>query len=303
MSAEPHMRHHAFVYESDQDYVHRAVPFVSEGLDTGEAAVVAATRHRIALVRDALGPAAERVAFTDVGSAYTRPARTIAAYHATLLGCLRDAPSVRVLAEVQFGPTPADWAEWGMYEALTTCAYPHLPAWVVCTYGAEDTPQPVLENVWRAHPKVLTADWQESSHFEHPEVMARDMAPKPQPVPGLRALAGEDDPDLFRERLVAELASAGVPASRTLDMLVAAGEVEANARIHGGGMAEWRVGSANGRFVCEIVDRGTGFDDPTAGYVAPLDSERGSGLWIARQLAWGVEHFDSPDGHTARIRL
>ena len=63
-----------------------------------------------------------------------------------------------------------------------------------------------------------------------------------------------------------------------------------------------RIGQAQGRFVCEITDRGPGFDDPAAGYLAPRDGV-GSGLWVARQLTWRIEFLRSPRGFTARIWL
>ena len=64
---------------------------------------------------------------------------------------------------------------------------------------------------------------------------------------------------------------------------------------------ELAVGRAQGRFVCEIVDRGDGFDDPAAGYLAPRKGI-GVGLWVARQLTWRIEFFYSP-GFTTRIWL
>jgi anti-sigma regulatory factor (Ser/Thr protein kinase) len=73
----------------------------------------------------------------------------------------------------------------------------------------------------------------------------------------------------FRERLAYALAAEKVPEAKALDMLVAGTEISANADRHGGGVEEVRVGRAKGRFVCEIIDRGGGFDDPTAGYFAP----------------------------------
>jgi anti-sigma regulatory factor (Ser/Thr protein kinase) len=83
-------------------------------------------------------------------------------------------------------------------------------------------------------------------------------------------------------------------------MLVAGTEIAANALSHGGGIAGVRVGRADGRFVCEVVDRGKGFDDPLAGYLVPRPGI-GSGLWVARQLAWRLECFHSPQGFTVRI--
>jgi anti-sigma regulatory factor (Ser/Thr protein kinase) len=93
-----------------------------------------------------------------------------------------------------------------------------------------------------------------------------------------------------------------VPDGKALEMLVAGTEVAANAIRHGAGIEEVRVGRADGRFVCEIVDRGSGFDDPVAGYLAPRDGA-GTGLWVARQLTWRLESFDTPSGFTVRIWL
>jgi anti-sigma regulatory factor (Ser/Thr protein kinase) len=85
-------------------------------------------------------------------------------------------------------------------------------------------------------------------------------------------------------------------------MTIATGEVVTNAVEHGGGVEEVRVGRAEGRFVCEIVDRGRRFDDPAADYLAPRTGV-GSGLCVARQLTWHIEFFRTPRGFTARIWL
>jgi anti-sigma regulatory factor (Ser/Thr protein kinase) len=106
----------------------------------------------------------------------------------------------------------------------------------------------------------------------------------------------------FREHLARELVAAGMGEASVLDMLLAATEVATNATEHGGGVKEVRVGRADGRFVCEIVDRGEGFDDPSAGYLAPRTGV-GNGLWVARQLTWRLDFFRSPTGFTARLWL
>jgi anti-sigma regulatory factor (Ser/Thr protein kinase) len=90
--------------------------------------------------------------------------------------------------------------------------------------------------------------------------------------------------------------------AQSLDLLLATTEIANNAMQHGGGIQEVRVGRARGRFVCEIVDRGDGFDDPAAGYLAPREGI-GAGLWVARQLTWQIEFFHSPTGFTTRIWL
>lgn len=58
----------------------------------------------------------------------------------------------------------------------------------------------------------------------------------------------------------------------------------------------------DGRFVCELLDRGAGFDDPLAGYVAPdAGGVSGAGMWLARQLAARVAVLRSDQGHAIRL--
>jgi hypothetical protein len=75
------LRHNAFVYDSDDEYVARSVAFLRDGLEAGDGAIIANVRPGLAAMREALGSDAARVRFVDVGSTYTRPARTLAAYH------------------------------------------------------------------------------------------------------------------------------------------------------------------------------------------------------------------------------
>jgi anti-sigma regulatory factor (Ser/Thr protein kinase) len=301
MSCEGPLRHHAFVYESDEEYVAGSVAFLRDGLDAGEAAIVANTRDGLAMMRDALGPDSERVSFVDVSATYTRPAHTVAKYYGTFVEQLRSAPSVRAVANGQFGATPSEWREWMAYEAITNVAYSHLPVWVVCAYDANRLPDPVIDIARRTHPEVLTDGWQASEEFEDPRALVRTLMPEPEPLPELRSFSVWDVED-FRERLARELMAESVPEAKALEMLVAGTEIATNAVKHGAGIEEVRVGRVGGRFVCEVIDRGTGFDDPVAGYLAPRE-ETGAGLWVARQLTWRVESFQAPNGFTVRIWL
>jgi anti-sigma regulatory factor (Ser/Thr protein kinase) len=294
------LRHNAFVYESDDEYVERSVAFLRDGLQAGDACIAGNTRDGLAMMRDALGPDADRVAFLDVGLVYTRPARAIRTYYETFREQLRSAPSVRAVADAQFGVTAADWDEWAGYEAITNLAYSHLPVWVVCTYDGNGLSDRLRDAVWRTHPEVLSEGWHESDRYENPRDLVRRLTPAPDPLPGLRSLTVGQSLERLREELARELAAEQVPAAAALDMLVAATEIAANALQHGGGIDEVRTGHADGRFVCEVIDRGSGFDDPAAGYVAPRDGT-GTGLWIARQLSWRVETFHAPRGFTSRI--
>jgi len=297
------LRHNALVYESQDEYLARAVPFLKAGIEAGEGAVVAHTRPGLALMREALGPDAARVTFVDVSGAYTRPARTLAAYHKVYVEQLRKTPTLRAVADVQFGPDPNEWDLWAGYEAVFNRSFGHLPAWVLCSYDANGTPDPVIEGVWQTHPEVVADDtWKQSDRYEDPDDLLRRVTPAPVPLTDLRPIPFGRDAEELREQLARELAAYKMSEARSLDLLLAATEIANNAMQHGGGIQDVRVGRARGRFVCEIVDGGDGFDDPASGYLAPREGI-GAGLWVARQLTWRIEFFRSPAGFTARIWL
>jgi anti-sigma regulatory factor (Ser/Thr protein kinase) len=296
------LRHHAFVYDSDEEYAARSVAFLRGGLDAGERCAVAHNRAGLATMRDALGSDADRVAFVDLSWTYTRPAHAVAAYYGTFLGLLRGSRSVRAVAEFQFGPMFDDWQEWESYEAITNLAYAHLPVWVLCTYPANGLPDRVLNGVLSTHSDLLTDRWAASDDFEDPREAVRRLTPEPEPLPELRSWSVGSDLVRFRERLARDLMAEKVPAAKALEMLVAGTEIASNAVGHGGGIEEVRVGRIDGRFVCEVIDRGSGFDDPVAGYLVPRPGT-GKGLWVARQLTWRLESFQSPQGFTVRVWL
>jgi anti-sigma regulatory factor (Ser/Thr protein kinase) len=297
------LRHNALVYDSQNEYVARSVAFLRDGLRAGDGAVVANTRPGIAVMREALGSDAGAVTFVDVSAAYTRPARTLAAYHRVYASQLRKTPALRAVADVQFGGDPGEWDMWTGYEGVFNRTFGHLPAWVMCTYNANKLPDPVLDGVWRTHPDVLlNGVSNRSDRYADPAQLLRQTTPDPTPIPDLRTIPFGRDIEEFRERLARELIASGGSEAKLLDALVAATELARNAIEYGNGIEEIRVGLAEGRFVCEIVDRGDGFDDPTAGYLAPRAGV-GSGLWVARQLTWRIEFFRSPNGFTTRMVL
>lgn len=297
------LRHNAFIYASHDEYLARAVPFLREGLEAGEGAIVANTKPGIAIIREALGSDAANVTFVDVSSSYTRPARTLAAYHKVYAEQLQKTATLRAVADVQFGPDPREWDIWTGYEAVFNRSFGHLPAWVLCSYNANGTPDPIIEGVWRTHPEVIVHSTRtRSGLYEDPDQLLRRMTPPARALPDLRTIGSATDPEQVRERLAPELAAAKVREAKRVEMLIAATEIATNAIRHGRGIHDIRVGVARGRFVCEITDRGPGFVDPAAGYLAPRTGQ-GSGLWVARQLTWRIEFLRSPTGFTVRLWL
>jgi anti-sigma regulatory factor (Ser/Thr protein kinase) len=200
------------------------------------------------------------------------------------------APRVRAIGEVAFGTTPEEWAEWTAYEAILNRALARHPAWVVCPYDARVLPDRVVQDAAHTHAG------------EHDEALLRALMTELEPLPELRTVPLGEDARGFREQLARELVAARVPDAQARDLIVAAGEVLANACRHGGGPRTLRAGRAKGRFVCELSDGGPGLDDPYAGYLPP-DVGGGAGLWVARQLVWRLELSSGPDGLIARLWL
>jgi anti-sigma regulatory factor (Ser/Thr protein kinase) len=301
------LRHDAFIYASEDEFAHRMTAFVEEGLDGGAAAVAVTTPRNWAALRDELGARAADVHFTPRDQFYIRPAKTLAAYDATFRHHLsRGAPEVRVVAEVQFGPTRYEWREWTAYEALSNVAFADRPSWIVCAYDTRALPSSVVQSARRTHPHVMSDGRKPSGRYDHPEQLVRSLQPDHNPLPSLRAVGALQDPRRFREALAGEMAAVGTPETKALDMLVAANEVVANAAQHGGGVTMVRMGAVDGRFVCEVTDSGPGLDDPFAGYLPPArgrDGGRGAGLWVARQLTSRVELLSEDPGLTVRLWL
>jgi anti-sigma regulatory factor (Ser/Thr protein kinase) len=231
------------------------------------------------------------VSFVDRDTWYLRPATTIAGYDRTLTRLTRaGAPRVRAIGEVAFGTTPDQWAEWTAYEAILNRALARHPAWVVCPYDARVLPDRVLKDAVHTH----------DDHDDH-DALVRSHALPFEALPELRTVPLGAGARGWREQLARELVAARVPDAQARDLILAAGELLANARRHGEGPFTLRVGRAHGRFVCELSDRGAGLDDPYAGYLPP-QAGGGAGLWVARQLVWRLELASGP-GLTARLWL
>ena len=305
MPVEPGgLRHDALVYDSDEQLVERAAPFLREGLEEGPTIAVL-TRQHWSLLREELGADAEAIAFTDCHDFYVRPVVALAGYDATMTDLhASGATSARVVAEIPLQPTHGAWSEWISYEAIVNRALAHHPGHIVCVYGTETMPDHVIDAVWRTHPHVeANASGSHPDYHDPRDVVAAHTA-EPGSAPDLRTLAPTGDPAEFRELLAAELRAARAPRARVMDMLVAANEVFENARRHGGGATRVRAGLVDGWFVCEIEDRGPGLDDPLAGYLPPRpEHARGTGLWVARRLVRRLELLDNAPGLTVRLWL
>jgi anti-sigma regulatory factor (Ser/Thr protein kinase) len=303
MASDP-IRHDLLVYDSDEQYAERLVPFFEAGLDEGEALVAVPGRATEPLLRDALGATSEQVTFHICEDWYTRPEAAVAGYDAAVRASLRDGfRGVRVAGEVPFCSSRHEWDTWVLYEAIINRAFADRPVSMMCTYDSRVVPEHVLESARHTHPRVVSGGLRENPEYHDPAEVVQRIAPEPEPLPELRDVQVDGDAWALRGALSRELADAGVAPDQAEAMVLAASEVVVNAERHGDGVRRLRVGGGDGRFVCEVSDAGGGLEDPLAGYLPPgAPMSAGGGLWVARQLTRRLDLFASPEGGLA-VRL
>jgi anti-sigma regulatory factor (Ser/Thr protein kinase) len=302
MSGSP-AHHNLFSYDDDGALVERAAPFLAGGLGEREAVVLVVDARKRALLVDALGELAGRVAYIDRDSYYTRPEDALAGYDAQVRQYVKQGfPRVRVFGELPLCRSQEESDTWIMYEALLNPAFAHHPVTIVCGLDGREQPDAVLEGSWQTHPRTMNEGWSDNDHYHRPDEIVRRRTPAPADAYGLKAVPADTDARALRVRLLAEMAAAEVPDADAFDMLTAVGEVMANAHRHGSGARRLRIGRVGEHFVCEVSDHGAGLDDPLAGYLPPRPGNgRGAGLWVARQMTRRLEMISSFRGLTTRL--
>jgi anti-sigma regulatory factor (Ser/Thr protein kinase) len=297
------MQHDLFAYADDDELARRITPFLRAGVADGSHAIMVLEPKKSELLGDALGSAAEKVEVIDCSSHYSRPEAALADYDATLRRLTREGVgSVRLFGELPLLDAEADYGPWIAYEAILNRAFSHHPVWITCGYDTRVVAEGVMEDIRRAHPRVLGAALQPAAEYVEPADLVRAHAPEAPSPPRLEHLEYEGDTLSFRRGLRRRMSELNVPQDDADAMLVAGGEVLVNAERHGGGARELRCGCVDGQFVLEVSDRGAGVADPLAGYLPPTTAgERGAGLWVARQLTRRLELLSDGGGMTVRL--
>jgi anti-sigma regulatory factor (Ser/Thr protein kinase) len=297
------LRHGLFVFDDEAALESRMAPFLDAGVEDGEAVICVVDGDKWSLLRRALGDVADEISHVDRDTFYTRPEAALAGYDARVRRLLHEgAPSVRAFAELPRCETDEQWSPWIGYEAMINRAFAHHPFWVICGYDSREVSADVLHGMRCAHPHVEGDGRPASEDYRNPDELVRELASPAESLPELRPVPLHGAGRPFRVALLAEMAAAGVPEVDAEQLVLAAGEVLANALTHGGGSVAVRAGRGDGGFVCEISDAGAGLDDPMAGYLPPRPGAGGgAGLWVARQLTRRLDLVSSPDGLSVRL--
>jgi anti-sigma regulatory factor (Ser/Thr protein kinase) len=109
----------------------------------------------------------------------------------------------------------------------------------------------------------------------------------------------------LRAAVQAHASQAGLPESRTDDLVIAVHELAANAVRHGAGAGRLRMWERDGAVHCQVDDSGSpasGEDAGSGGNVADRwPFLPGHGLWLVRVVADQISVFSGPDGTCATV--
>ena len=282
--------HDALLYDSPDELVAVAAPFLLEGLAAGDGAVIAASSRATNALRKAVGDH-PLVLVLEQHALYRSRTPTAITTFRGLAEQAAPGRRVRVVGEVDFGSTTADRNEWQRYEAVINHAFASAPLWGLCVFDAQRLPSTVLATARATHPHLVRAAGREANaDFTDPATYLRTLPVPDEPLERTGpALAFDDVTDFIglRRTVRARLRAVEGPSDLIEDYLLAVDEMTSNATRHGRRPVGVRLWTAPGRLVCTIRDAGTGPADPFAGY-GPAHgadlSAGGMGLWLARQL-------------------
>jgi anti-sigma regulatory factor (Ser/Thr protein kinase) len=300
--------HEALLYAGVDDFVEGTAQFIREGIARGEPVLVVVGAERIERLREALDGDAQHVLFADMAEVGANPARIIPAWEDFADGHLRDDRPVRGIGEpIWADRTPDELVECQRHEWLLNLAFADAPAWrLLCPYDTSTLDDSVIDEALRSHPIVVRNGRRgESDRYRGLEDLARPFdAPLPKPSTAVEEL--QFDGGLLsagRQLVYRRAAEAGLSTPRAHDFVLAVNEILTNSIRHGGGAGVLRIWQDDGRFVCEVEDRGR-IGDPLVDRRRP-DPEQpgGRGLWMANRLCDLVQLRSPAGGNVVRLHI
>jgi anti-sigma regulatory factor (Ser/Thr protein kinase) len=303
-----HLEHPALLYSSTEDFLAYMVPYVRAGLDADEVVFVAARADNLAALRSEIGPRGDAAGWADTKEWHPHTGTRLRAFHELVTDQLAaGATSIRLAGEPVWPAGPSEFVrEWQRYESALNNVLAPFPVTLVCLYDAARLDPSILATARVTHPTFHQgAPDQPSGDFETPEeFLARWNAELPPPPRSAARMSVLTDLASARRFLREQAIREGVPADRATDLCFAANEAVTNAIVHGNGVADLWAWEDDGRFMCQVEDRGPGIGDPLAGYRPPSgESGSGRGLWLARQLVDLLQVVPGRAGTTVRLHV
>ncbi|MCQ0005533.1 sensor histidine kinase [Actinomadura madurae] len=302
-------------FDGMEQFLGGAVPFLSAGVDAGDRVLAVCGPAREALLRDALGPAAGGVEFTEAAAWYEHPSRTLSDCLSDACDTARQGRRLRLLGEPVWATRPPlEVVEWQRAEAVLNIAFRGTGAAIMCPYAAS-LPASVVAAGRKTHPETVRgARAVANPGFLNPWTFCGQCDDEPLPPPPAGADTLDiDRPDLYWLRAyVADCArQTPLPEEDRQRLLVAVTEIVTNALRHGAPPVVLRLwtdeSDGTAALVCEVTDKGRWAPGTGYGLVPPAPGSTASGgrfgLWAVRLLCSVVQIRTGEDGTAVRLRL
>lgn len=184
------------------------VPWLQEGLERGDGALVATAAPHIERFRDSLGSDEGSVSYFFADDRHVHPSQTIAAWQRLLVeAAAKGADHTRIVGEVRFGATPDLQTSWTRYESALNAVFEHSPTWIVCPYDVRVLPPDVVDKASRTHPTVWDPTRHKSDRYEPPARLLSEIL-----EPG-RAVTGPPSLDIPIDERLSEMRASGPGAA------------------------------------------------------------------------------------------
>ncbi|HEX4721612.1 MAG TPA: sensor histidine kinase [Pseudonocardiaceae bacterium] len=303
-AADATFGHPALFYHGDGEYLAGTVPFITDGLAAGDPVAVAVPGPHVALLRSALGSAAERVRLLDMTVVGRNPGRIIP-------GVLRDFADrypdrhVRIIGEpIWPSRTAAEYRACLRHEALINHAFASRQVTVLCPYDADGLSRQVLADAARTHPVLVDHDGRhDSGQYEPDAVLVDCNQPLRAPRGCERFVVGPAGLAGLRRVVAAFGQRQGLTADRAEDLVLVLTELATNSVEHAGSPATILLGRTADRVVCQVHDTGY-ISDPLAGRrPAVPDQRRGRGLLLVNHLSDLVRGHSLPGATVTEVQF
>jgi transcriptional regulator with XRE-family HTH domain len=151
------LEHAALLYDTDEDLVQTAGPFLTAGVERSEAVMVVTSAANSERLREHLGSDAQDVEFLDVATMYPTPTSALNAYKAFSTAKLAaGARWVRILGELIWEESSdAEIRRWMRYESLFNLVFAAWPMTVACLYDEGAVHPEIARQARLTHPHTI----------------------------------------------------------------------------------------------------------------------------------------------------
>lgn len=304
--AQQSYRHEAFLWDGQADFVDGLLPFVEDGVDAGEAVVVATTPEHGEWLSEGLGSKASEVQFVDITELGRNPARIIPACQQFLRESSGYGRPARAVGEpVWDGRRPEEVVEYQLHEALMNLAVdPELPFWVLCPYDAGNLDADVLAEVSRSHPALATTDSYRGSRsyrgHDHARAMfASDLPSMDGPATAINVT--QTGSAAAAETVTLQAALGNLRSDQVLGLTQAVRQLVTDSLTRGARQLTVRIWDRSDVLVCEIADT-TVIRDLLVGR-RPPQPPGADAVWLANQVCDLVQVRSGDGGTVIRLHM